>query len=92
LIEHGKRVTELFKQKQYNQFPVEEQVVQLWAAQQGFFNSLPVESIQETRIKLIDFVKAKRPDLLSEIKQQKKLTDEIKDGLKAVAEEYRNRV
>jgi F-type H+-transporting ATPase subunit alpha len=90
LIEHGRRITELFKQIQYNPFSVEEQVVQLWAAQQGFFNDTPVEKTREVRAKLLEFVRMRRKDLLKEIGQQRKLTPEIKKGLEEVLAEYQS--
>jgi F-type H+-transporting ATPase subunit alpha len=90
LIEHGKRITELFKQIQYNPFPVEEEVVQLWAAQQGFFAGVPVEKTREASAKLLEFIRMRRKDLLQDIAQQKKLTPEIKQGLEAVMAEYQS--
>jgi len=90
LIEHGKRITELFKQVQYNPFPVEEEVVQLWAAQQGFFAGIPVEKTREVSAKLLEFIRMRRKDLLKDIAQQKKLTPEIKQGLEDVMAEYQS--
>ena len=90
LIEHGRRITELFKQNQYSPFPVEEEVVQLWAAQRGFFNNTPVEKTREVRDKLLEFIRMRRKDLLKEIGQQKKLTPEIKSGLEEVVAEYQS--
>ncbi len=90
LIEHGKRITELFKQNQYSPFPVEEEVVQLWAAQQGFFDNTPVEKTREVRAKLIEFIRMRRNDLLKDIAQQKQLTPEIKKGLEEVMAEYQD--
>ncbi len=92
LIEHGKRITELFKQIQYSPFPVEEEVVQLWAAQHGFFNSVPVEKTREVRAKFLEFVRMRYKELLQEIGQQKKLTPEIKKSLEEVVAEYQSLV
>jgi F-type H+-transporting ATPase subunit alpha len=90
LIEHGKRITELFKQKPYNPFPVEDQVAQLWAAQKGFFVDTPVEKIHEVRVKFIEFIRLRHPQLLNEIKSQKQLTPEITAGLENVMAEYQD--
>jgi F-type H+-transporting ATPase subunit alpha len=90
LIEHGKRITELFKQVQYNPFPMEEEVVQLWAAQQGFFSDVPVEKTREVRAKFLEFIRMRRKELLQDIRQQKKLTLEIKAALEAVTAEYQS--
>jgi len=90
LIEHGKRITELFKQVQYNPFPVEEEVVQLWAAQQGFFQNVPVEKTREVRTKFLDFVRIRRKALLQMIVQERKLTTEIKASLEEVTAEFQS--
>jgi len=90
LIEHGKRITELFKQVQYNPFPVEEEVVQLWAAQQGFFNNVPVAKTREVRTKFLDFVRIRRKALLQMIVQERKLTTEIKASLEEVTAEFQS--
>jgi F-type H+-transporting ATPase subunit alpha len=89
-IEYGRRITELFKQVQYNPFPVEEEVIQLWAAQQGFFNNTPVEKTREVRAKFLEFVRMRRKDLLKDIAQQKQLTPEIKQSLTEVIAEYQS--
>jgi len=90
LIEHGRRITELFKQIQYNPFPVEEEVIQLWAAQQGFFRDTPVEKTREVRAKLLEFVRMRRKDLLKDIAHHNQLTPEIKKGLEEVTAEYQS--
>lgn len=90
LIEHGKRITELFKQVQYNPFPVEEEVVQLWAAQQDFFSNVPVEKTREVRAKFLEFIRMRRKELLQSIVREKKLTPEIKTALEEVTAEYQN--
>jgi F-type H+-transporting ATPase subunit alpha len=89
-IEHGRRITELFKQGQYSPFPVEDQVVQLWAAQQGFFDQVPVEKTHEIRMKFLEFVHVQAKDLLEEIGRQKKLTPDIKKSLEETVANYQS--
>ena len=69
---------------------MEEQVVQLWAAQQGFFNNTPVEKTREVRAKLVEFIRMRRKDLLKDIAKQKQLTPEIKKSLEEVVAEYQS--
>jgi len=40
-LDRGQRIVELFKQKQYNPLPVEQQVAVLWAMQNGYFDEVP---------------------------------------------------
>jgi F-type H+-transporting ATPase subunit alpha len=78
----------LFKQIQYNPFSMEEEVVQLWAAQQGFFESTPVEKTREVRSKFLDFIRMRRKELLLDIAREKRLTPEIRKALEDAVTEY----
>src|SRR5947199_2895807 len=53
-LERGQRIVELFKQKQYNPIPVEEQVAVMWAMQNGYVDPVPVERVKEFQFKLQD--------------------------------------
>src|SRR5206468_10840340 len=53
-LERGKRIVELFKQNQYNPLPVENQVVALWAVQNGHMDDVPVDKIKDFQGKLTD--------------------------------------
>ena len=88
MIEHGRRITELFKQVQYSPFSMEEEVVQLWAAQQGFFESTPVEKTREVRSNFLDFIRMRRKELLLDIAREKRLTPEIRKALEDAVTEY----
>jgi len=44
-LERGQRIVELFKQKQYNPIPVEEQVAVMWAMQNGYLDPVPVDRV-----------------------------------------------
>ncbi len=46
-LDRGQRIVELFKQKQYNPLPVEQQVAVLWAMQNGYFDEVPVDRVKE---------------------------------------------
>src|SRR2546422_787724 len=46
-IDRGKRIMEVFKQPQYSPIPVEVQVAVLWAVQNGYLDTVPVDRIKE---------------------------------------------
>jgi F-type H+-transporting ATPase subunit alpha len=87
-IDRGKRIMEVFKQPQYNPIPVEVQVAVLWAVQNGYIDSVPLERVKEFQTKLTDFLTARKADLLQKIREQKALSDALKDGLKANLDEF----
>src|SRR5476649_1041114 len=84
LLERGKRVVELFKQIQYNPIPVEEQVAVLWAMQNGYLDSVPVERVKEFQTKLQDYLRTRKESLLAGI-----VSKEI--GERRVGKECRSR-
>ena len=88
-IDRGRRIMEIFKQKQYNPIPVEIQVVVIWAAQNGYLDQVPVERVKEFQNKLTEYFTTRKGQLLAKIGREKELSDELKAELKAAAEEFK---
>ncbi|AYF98792.1 F0F1 ATP synthase subunit alpha [Protaetiibacter intestinalis] len=53
-LERGARLTELLRQPQYSPFPVEQQVVSIWAGTKGKLDSIPVEDVLRFESELLD--------------------------------------
>src|SRR3954470_3743764 len=70
-LERGQRIVELFKQKQYNPIPVEEQVAIMWAMQNGYVDVIPVERVKEFQVKLQDYLRTRKESLLRAIRDKK---------------------
>jgi F-type H+-transporting ATPase subunit alpha len=88
-IDRGKRIMEIFKQRQYNPIPVEIQVVVIWAAQNGYLDQVPVARVKEFQNKLTEYFTTRKGQLLAEIRREKALSDTLKAALKAAAEEFK---
>jgi F-type H+-transporting ATPase subunit alpha len=88
-IDRGRRIMEIFKQKQYNPIPVEIQVVVIWAAQNGYLDQVPVERVKEFQNKLTEYFTTRKGQLLAKIGREKELSDDLKAELKAAAEEFK---
>jgi F-type H+-transporting ATPase subunit alpha len=88
-LERGKRIVEVFKQPQYNPFPVEIQVAVLWAAQNGFIDDVPVDKIKDFQAKLDDFLRTRKQELTARIAREKALSDELTAALKAAVTEFK---
>jgi len=88
-IDRGKRITELFKQPQYNPIPVEIQVAVIWAVQNGYVDDVPVERIKEFQDKLTEFLTTRKDDLLRRIGQEKQLSPALTNELKASADQFK---
>jgi len=88
-IDRGKRITELFKQPQYNPIPVEVQVAVIWTVQNGYVDDIPVERIKEYQDKLTEFLTTRKDDLLRKIGLEKQLTPTLIGELKAAADQFK---
>ena len=89
-LSRGSRMTELLKQGRYVPMPVEEQVVAIFAGNEGFLDDLPVECILRFREELLQNFRATKADLLKKIINEKKLSDETTEELKAAIGSFKN--
>jgi len=90
LIQRGQRIVELFKQGQYSPIPVELQVCVLWAMQKGYLDDVAVDKVKECQKKLEEFLATRKEGLLSKIRDEKALSDEINDELKQALEDFKS--
>jgi len=88
-LDRGQRIVELFKQKQYNPIPVEEQVAVMWAMQNGYLDAVPVERVKEFQIKLQDYLQTRKESLLAAIRDKKQLDENIESQLRAALDEFK---
>jgi F-type H+-transporting ATPase subunit alpha len=88
-IERGKRIVEIFKQPQYNPVPVEVQVAILWAAQNGFFDSVPIEKVKDFQNALTDYLTSRKSQLMANIAKEKTLTDPLVAELKNALTDFK---
>ena len=80
-LTRGSHMTELLKQGRYNPMPVAEQVVSIYAGNEGYLDDLPLDDVVRFRTELLDTIRAQKPQIFESIMTEKKLTDEIKASL-----------
>jgi F-type H+-transporting ATPase subunit alpha len=89
-LSRGERLVEVLKQGQFVPWPVDEQVVAIFAGTHGFLDELPTESIGRYQQELISYLKAERASILSDIVSKGKIDDtlesQLEDALKTFAE------
>src|SRR4051795_2115011 len=68
LIDRGRRLVELLKQRNGEPLPVEEQVVSIFAGTQGFLDDLEISDIRRFETDLLDFARTRHADLLATIR------------------------
>ena len=88
-LERGKRMMEVLKQDQYKPMPVEEQVAVLHAGTKGFMDTIAVDDIKRFESEYLEFLRASKGEVLSEIKEKKALDDDLEGKLQAAVEEFK---
>src|SRR6201996_8937214 len=88
-LDRGARLVELLKQPQYSPFPVEEQVVSLWAGTTGQLDDVPVEDIRRFETEYLDFLRRSYAGLLTAIRETNDLTDDNITPLKEATDRFR---
>ncbi|MDY0946929.1 F0F1 ATP synthase subunit alpha [Frigoribacterium sp. CFBP9039] len=79
-LARGARLTELLKQPQYSPYPVEEQVVSIWAGTNGKLDEVPVPDILRFERELLDYM-GRNTDVLSRLRDTNVLSDDIVSAL-----------
>jgi F-type H+-transporting ATPase subunit alpha len=77
----GARMVELLKQPQYTPFPVQEQVVSLWAGTTGELDEVPVEDVRRFEAEFLDYLRREHSGLLQTIAETGQLNDDTATGL-----------
>ncbi len=71
-IDRGQRMQEMLKQLQYNPLPVEEQVIALYAANNGYIENIPVSKVRQWRDDFLEFMRTAQADVLRMIDENKR--------------------
>jgi F-type H+-transporting ATPase subunit alpha len=87
-LARGARLTEILKQAQYQPQPVEQQVVTIFSATNGFVDGFEVSSLGRYETELSAYMKDRHGALLAEIRDKKQITDDIKGKLSAALKEF----
>jgi F-type H+/Na+-transporting ATPase subunit alpha len=75
LLDRGYRLVELLKQPLNSPLPIEEQVVSLYAATNGYLDPVPVEEVRRFESELIDWFETRHRDVLDAIRTDGDIPD-----------------
>jgi F-type H+-transporting ATPase subunit alpha len=87
-LARGARLTELLKQPQYSPYPVEDQVVAIWAGTNGKLDEVPVEDILRFERELLDYL-GRNTDILSKLRDTNVLSDDIVTNLESSIDTFK---
>jgi F-type H+-transporting ATPase subunit alpha len=86
-LARGARLTELLKQPQYSPYPVEDQVVSIWAGTNGKLDTIPVEDVLKFESELLDHLR-RNTKILTTLRETKVLDDETKAELEKQVDSF----
>jgi F-type H+-transporting ATPase subunit alpha len=85
-LDRGYRVMEVLKQDESDPYPVEDQVVVIFAVTRGLMDKIPVPKIRDFEKKLLEYLKESHPEILKSIATKKVIENET--ALESVIKEY----
>jgi F-type H+-transporting ATPase subunit alpha len=88
-LEHGQRVTELMKQKQYAPMSIADMSLSLYAAERGFLQDIELAKIGAFEQALIAYFNRDHAALMAKINEKGDFNDEIDAGIKAGIEKFK---
>ena len=88
-LERGARLVELLKQPQYTPYAVEEQVVAIFLGTGGHLDSVPVGDVIRFEQEFLDHIKSRHPEVLADIKESKKFSDDTAENLERYVAEFK---
>lgn len=92
MLDHGHVLMELLKQPLYHPLPLWQQVVILSAASERLLDDLQVNEINSFRHGLISEISDNHPEIVTEIMENKIVTDELMEKIKSVIVAYKKQV
>ncbi|GAA1398244.1 F0F1 ATP synthase subunit alpha [Luteococcus peritonei] len=81
-LDRGARLTELLRQGQYAPYPVEEQVVSVWAGNKGLMDDVAVEDVLRFEQELLEHLRSSTP-ILQTIAETKVFDDDTQAAAEA---------
>ena len=90
-LTRGERTVEILKQSQYSPMPVEEQVVVIYAATNGYLDDLEANMVGQFEQGFLEYLRNEQPDVLSDIATPGDLGEEVEEKLKKAVETYKER-
>ena len=84
----GRRVVNTLKQDQNKPLSIWQEAIILFASTKGYFDKVKEEKMKETIQSIYALMESSHQDLIKDMSTNKKFTDEVKDGMTKVLDNY----
>jgi F-type H+/Na+-transporting ATPase subunit alpha len=82
-------MVEVLKQEEHNPFPMEKQVIAIFACTNGYYDDIAIANIKKTETELLQYIERSHAGVIENIRTRKELTDENKKALIAAIEAFK---
>lgn len=83
-LEHGKRVLELMTQTYFAPLPLGVEIFEVFAATQGFLDSIPLEKVKLWEQQLVAHLYSEHRPLLERLEKERDLTQDLEEEMRKV--------
>ncbi|AWF83273.1 F0F1 ATP synthase subunit alpha [Microbulbifer sp. EKSA008] len=87
-LDHGERVTELMKQKQYSPLSIADMAVSVYAADKGYLKEVEVAKVLDFEAALLAYMNSEHAELMEKVNSTGNYNDEIDAAFKAAIEKF----
>ena len=88
-LEHGQRVTELMKQKQYSPLSIAEMGISIYAANEGYLKDIELNKVLDFESALLSYMNSEHGELLARINETGDYDDDIEAQFKAAIDKLK---
>jgi F-type H+-transporting ATPase subunit alpha len=88
-LDRGARTVEILKQPQYTPMAVEQQVLTIYAATNGYLDDVEVSRVREWESQFHQFVAARFPQITEKLRTEKVLSKDTETDLKKAIDEFK---
>ena len=87
-LNRGQRIQEVLKQVQYHPLSLTNQVLSLWAVNNGFLDEVPVDQVKNWEEGLHEFIETSHANIAAAIRDSLELSDETEAALQTAVADY----
>jgi F-type H+-transporting ATPase subunit alpha len=87
-LNHGERIVEVFKQRQYSPMRVEEQVLILYMLTNKHFSAVRVDRVRQTERDFLRHVNENNKDILDEIRKKQAISIDLQKKIDGIIKEF----
>jgi F-type H+/Na+-transporting ATPase subunit alpha len=87
-LARGERLTAVLKQEERDPLPVEEQVVVIYAAANGYLDEVETDDVPDWERQFRDYMKDSHGEVLSTISEERQLSEETEENVRGTIERF----